>query len=307
MEKAFILDDYFGEEKDPQSLINYVCRPVFLKTKIDVLYFDILNWEKHGLLEIDFGIEPDDKDYKKTAISFVGYIWIKIVEALVKYGFLYKDILMIKKRMAEKLHFQSVYNLYIANDEQIKSKYDESVLQKAEQVAQKSSDSYITYLEQLVFSTIRDRKQYKIFFYKSAPSNFFLFSGDIIKLFTENDMNHDLQHHFDLNHFSFSFSKLFEPFINDKTNAFEQQNVTILTKEEDKVLKMIRRDYNNLKTITIRYKDSIATMMEITTTKKVEAESRIIDHIQKNDYSTIEIKTVDGQVAYFENTKKHKL
>ena len=307
MVKPFELDDYFGDQKSPESLINYVCRPVFLKTKIDVVYYDILNWEKHDLLEIDFGIEPVDKTYKKTAISFIDYIWIKTVEALLSYGFSYKDIRLIKTAMAKKLYFNAIYKSHIANDERIKSKYDQQTLEKAERVAQKKSDSYITFIEQLVFSSIRDRKNYKILFYKSSPKDFFLFSGDIVNLFKENNLDHNLQDHFNRDHFSFSFSKLFDPFITGGVNAFEQQNVSILTKEEDKVLRRIRRDYDNLKSITIRYKDQVATMMEVTTTKKVEAESRIIDHIQKNDYSTIEIKTVDGQVAYFENTKKHKL
>ena len=47
MENKFVLDPYFGETIDPDSLINYIYTPLFLKTKIDVLYFDILNWEKY--------------------------------------------------------------------------------------------------------------------------------------------------------------------------------------------------------------------------------------------------------------------
>ena len=50
MENKFVLDPYFGETTDPDSLINYIYTPLFLKTKIDVLYFDILNWEKYDLL-----------------------------------------------------------------------------------------------------------------------------------------------------------------------------------------------------------------------------------------------------------------
>ena len=39
--------------------------------------FDILNWEKYDLLDIDLGLGTVKTDYKKTAISFVQYVWIK--------------------------------------------------------------------------------------------------------------------------------------------------------------------------------------------------------------------------------------
>ena len=90
-------------------------------------------------------------------------------------------------------------------------------------------------------------------------------------------------------------------------DAFETKSISILSNEESKTLRMIRRNYNNLESITIRFKKAKPTHLEIKTTKKVVAESRIIEHIQKGDYSTIVIKTVDGSIVNFENTKKYKL
>ena len=108
-------------------------------------------------------------------------------------------------------------------------------------------------------------------------------------------------------HFSFSFYKIFEPFLSSDIDAFETKSISILSNEETKTLRMIRRNYNNLESITIRFKKAKPTHLEIKTTKKVVAESRIIEHIQKGDYSTIVIKTVDGSIVNFENTKKYKL
>ena len=59
--------------------------------------------------------------------------------------------------------------------------------------------------------------------------------------------------------------------------------------------------------ITIRFNNSTPTHLEIKSTKKVAAQSRIMDHIKKKDYSTIVIQTVDGNVVNFENTRKYKL
>ena len=67
MEQSFDLDSYFGNDNNLNKLANHICQPVFLKTKIDVLYNDILNWERYDLLSIEFGIKPEDTSYKKTA------------------------------------------------------------------------------------------------------------------------------------------------------------------------------------------------------------------------------------------------
>ena len=67
MRNTFVLDPYFGDTSDPDSLINYVYTPLFLKTKIDVLYFDVLNWEKHDLLDIDLGLATVKSEYKKNS------------------------------------------------------------------------------------------------------------------------------------------------------------------------------------------------------------------------------------------------
>ena len=87
MEDKFVLDPYFGETTDPDSLINYIYTPLFLKTKVDVQYYEILNWERYGLLDIDLGLGTVKTDYKKTAISFVQYVWIKMVEVIKQVWF----------------------------------------------------------------------------------------------------------------------------------------------------------------------------------------------------------------------------
>jgi hypothetical protein len=141
MEDKFVLNPYFGETTDPDSLINYIYTPLFLKTKIDVLYFDILNWEKYDLLDIDLGLGTIKTDYKKTAISFVQYVWIKMVEALIKYGFSYDDIRAIRARLSQKLHFELNYNQKIAEN-------------KALQTSDNHKEGYVTDFEKYVFSTI---------------------------------------------------------------------------------------------------------------------------------------------------------
>ena len=294
MENKFVLDPYFGETTDPDSLIDYIYTPLFLKTKIDVLYFDILNWEKYDLLDIDLGLGTVKTDYKKTAISFVQYVWIKMVEALIKYGFSYDDIRAIRARLSQKLHFELNYNQKIAEN-------------KALQTSDDHKEGYVTDFEKYVFSTIAFKNKYHFFLYKDAPTDFFVFDDDLVRDFNEANMGDYFFEKFNKDHFSFSFYKIFEPFLHGDSHQFDNRSISMLSDEEDKVLRMIRRNYNELKSITIRFNQSKPTHLEIKTTKQVSAESRIMEHIQKRDYSTIVIQTVDGSVVNFENTKKYKL
>ena len=294
MENKFVLDPYFGDTTDPDSLINYVYAPLFLKTKIDVLYFDILNWEKYDLLTIDLGLSRKHIGYKKTAISFVQYVWIKMVEALTKYGFSYDDIRAIRTKLNQKLSYSFSSNQKIAQN-------------KALQTSDNHQEFYFTEFERYVFSTIANKNNYKFFFYKDAPEDYFVFDDSLLDMFIEFNEEHELREKFNKDHFSFSFYKIFEPFLSNDIDAFQTKSISILSNQESKTLRMIRRNYNNLESITIRFKKANPTHLEIKTTKKVVAESRIIEHIQKGDYSTIVIKTVDGSIVNFENTKKYKL
>jgi len=294
MKNKFILDSYFGELSDPDSLVNYIYAPIFLRTKIDVLYFDFLNWENHDLLDIDLGLGTVKTDYKKTAISFVQYVWIKMVEALIKYGFSYNDVKSIRKKMSEKLHYSFSSNQKIAQN-------------KSFQTSDNYQEFYVTEFERYVLSTIANKYNFKFFFYKDAPDDYFVFDDSLLDMFIEFNEEDKLREKFNKDHFSFSFYKIFEPFISNEIDAFETKSISILSNEESKTLRMIRRNYNELKSITIRFKQAKPTHLEIKTNKKVSVESRIMEHIQKRDYSTIVIQTVDGSVVNFENTKKYKL
>ena len=218
------------------------------------------------------------------------YVWIKMVEALIKYGFSYNDVKAIRKKLSEKLHYSFSSN---------------------QKIAQQTSDNhqkfYVTEFERYVLSTIANKNNYKFFFYKDAPEDYFVFDDSLLDMFIEFNEEHELREKFNKDHFSFSFYKIFEPFLSNDIDAFQTKSISILSNEESKTLRMIRRNYNNLESITIRFKKAKPTHLEIKTTKKVVAESRIIEHIQKGDYSTIVIKTVDGSIVNFENTKKYKL
>ena len=246
MRNTFVLDPYFGDTSDPDSLINYVYTPLFLKTKIDVLYFDVLNWEKYDLLDIDLGLATVKSAYKKTALSFIQYVWIKMVEGLNSYGFSYDDIRAIRTKLGRKLHFSPYYNKKVASN-------------KALETSHNNSEAYITDFEKYVLSTITFKNKYHFFFYKDSPTDFFQFDDGLLEDFNAADVGDYFLEKFQKDHFSFSFFKIFEPFLHDDLNQFEARSISMLSDEEDKVLRMIRRNYEDIKSITIRFNKSKPT------------------------------------------------
>ena len=79
------------------------------------------------------------------------YVWIKMVEALIKYGFSYDDIRSIRARLSQKLHYSSLsYNQKIAEN-------------KALQTSDNHQEFYVTEFEKYVLSTIANKNNYKFF------------------------------------------------------------------------------------------------------------------------------------------------
>ena len=217
-----------------------------------------------------------------------------MVEGLNSYGFSYDDIRAIRTKLGRKLHFSPYYNKKVASNEALETSCN-------------NSEAYVTDFEKFVLYTITRKNKYHFFFYKDAPEDFFVFNDGLLKDFNKAGMGDYFLEKFYKDHFSVSLFKLFEPFIHGESHQFETRSISMLSDEEDKVLRMIRRNYEDLKSITIRFNKSKPTHLEIKSTKKVAAQSRIMDHIKKKDYSTIVIQTVDGSVVNFENTRKYKL
>ena len=77
-----------------------------------------------------------------------------------------------------------------------------------------------------------EQKNYKFFFYKDAPEDYFVFDDSLLDMFIEFNEEHELREKFNKDHFSFSFYKIFEPFLSNDIDAFETKSISILSNEE---------------------------------------------------------------------------
>ena len=88
-----------------------------------------------------------------------------------------------------------------------------------------------------------------------------------------------------------------------KNNLFTM----ILTEQESKLLKIIRKNFEKIKQLKVKYKTGNIELIEVTTIKKVALESKIINLIKKSDYKKITIDIANGNIVNFEDTEKIKL
>jgi len=310
MESEFILNQYFGTSAT-LGLREQLYQPIFLKTHLDIVYTDITNWERSKLLNINFGVGDINGEYKKTSICFMDYLWIKIVDQLRRYGFSYRDILLVKKKMSHQLSFESLYNDLSEHKKQYENTYEQHQIAKIKQMAKSGSlesKSFITFLELLAVQTISKKWELKLLFFKEYPEEVFPFTKEILETIDARGASEAAKFYFQLDHFSFSFYKLFTPFITKGLNDFDISNIAFLSDKEHKLITIIRREFKNLKSVNIRFNNNEITHIEITKNlKKVALESRIMDHIKKGDYADIQIITENGRIVNFENTKKIKL
>jgi hypothetical protein len=153
---------------------------VFLKTELDVVYSDLVNWERSNLLNI--GGNSDKGDWKR--LNYFEYIWVKIIQELRVFGFSYEEIdnykseLMIKPNIKEiieasKIDFQSVEEQITLNN--LKSIEDNGSNEKI--------DLGISYFELMISRIIGSGEKWSILFFKDIPRFYFPLSIETLKGF----------------------------------------------------------------------------------------------------------------------------
>ena len=77
---------------------------VFLKTQIDVVYSDLVNWERSNLLNI--GGNSDKGDWKR--LNYFEYVWLKIIQELRVFGFSYEEIEQYKTQLMSEITLDEI-------------------------------------------------------------------------------------------------------------------------------------------------------------------------------------------------------
>jgi len=293
------LTAFYGNKSLPQEFRTYIYTPFLLKTRLNIVYTDLINWERSGLLNIDYGVDIDKTQYKSTALCFMEYVWLSIIAELRSFGFSYDQINEFGELLTQPITVSMLKAAYEGNPQ----------IHLSGEFKTSQTSSYITLLEYLVKDTILNKQQLRILFFKN-PTAFEIVNKSSLLEMNANP-NPELKAKFnqkiDQSHFSFSLSALTQKYLDTAHTDFSSDHLDILSPVEHKIMTLIRQRYNQLLDVKISYQNKSAIRIELKTLQKSIAEKRIIEYLNKGDYGTLEFKAVDGNIIRFEKTETHKL
>ena len=279
---------------------------VFLKTELNVVYSDLVNWERSNLLNI--GGNSDKGDWKR--LNYFEYIWVKIIQELRAFGFSYEEIDNYKSELMIKPNIKEIIEASKIDFQSLEEQFDAITLNNLKSIEDNGSnekiDLGISYFELMISRIIGSGEKWSILFFKDIPGFYFPLSIETLKGFDKIGKTDIPEELLSKTYLSISLTDIIANFLVDGKNAFEKKTISILTKNEHNLLKHIRKGYGKIKSIKIRFKDKEMELLEVTSIKKVKMEGRLLDYIKKGEYQSISIDTVDGKIVNFENTQKIK-
>lgn len=302
------LEDYNNNPKlVSNQLFDKLKERVFLKTEIDVVYTDLVNWERYNLLHI--GGDSEKGDWKR--INYLEYIWIKIIESLRMFGFSYQEIEMYKSELFRYPSFSEIIEAAKIDIDNVEAKLGNDVVSELFTMSESDYDKNpgfgMTIFDTIIVNSICTREKWSLLFFKDLPGLYFPLSSETLRGFEKINSSEIPLELLSKTFVSISLTEIISNFLVDGENSFQKNRISILTKNEHNVLKQIRKGYGKIKSIKIRFKANDMELLEVTSIKKVELESRLLEHIKKGEYQSIVIDTVDGKIVNFENTQKLKL
>ena len=289
-----------------ENLLVKLNERVFLKTEIDVVYSDLVNWERSNLLNI--GGNSDKGDWKR--LNYFEYIWVKIIQELRAFGFSYEEIDNYKSELMIKPNIKEIIEASKIDFQSVEEQFDAITLNNLKSIEDNGNneklDLGISYFELMISRIIGSGEKWSILFFKDIPGFYFPLSIEALKGFDKIEKTDIPEELLSKTYLSISLTDIIANFLVDGKNAFEKKTISILTKNEHNLLKHIRKGYGKIKSIKIRFKDKEMDLLEVTSIKKVKMEGRLLDYIKKGEYQSISIDTVDGKIVNFENTQKIK-
>ena len=286
---------------------------VFKKTQIGIGYNDVDNWERQGLISIG-GLSKKIKGEQKK-ISYSQYAWIHIVKQLLFFNFNYDEIKLFKEFLFYSYSAQELYKGALAKVEELRLISEDAAKTLIEMGGKEEviNSVYLprTALELLLVNTISDKSTTSIQFYKGMGGTMTITCNSIIQEIHKSGKTNEFIELSQKPHLNIPLNKIVLDFF-DTTQIIKSNEPIILyseilTKAEVKVLSAIRNRYNKIESVEVKLKNGKLDKMFITEYKKVELETRLIEHIKNNEYLDIEIKLEKGKVSSCRNTRKIKL
>lgn len=283
-----------------QELLTQLRTPTFLKTQLDVVYSDINNWDNEGLLYY----AQENKKGSQKRLSYIEYTWVKIIEELKKYNFSDNDIKSYRDELLlpiDKNLFEEILNNQLLHlDLSEREKLDFIKTDKSEVIA----ELCILEIEHLIINSVVKKLDANILFFKS-PSMAICVAKNAFDAM-DNKVMDELRRLMRETHLNLSLMPIIEKFI--KGNCVDTSKQMILSNEEYRMITEVRKRIKDIKTLTVRYRDSgVIDRVDIHSMKSVKAESNLMGILKSSDYSSIEMITEKGKIVCVNHTEKIRI
>ena len=305
-ENKLDIQQFKGNFDKALVLYNKFNERVFSKTEIDVVYSDLSNWERNGLIDISHKVKKGG--HKK--LSYVDYVWVSIVKELRGFGFSYDEVKAVKIFLfTDLVHDKEALEELKNHKEYISRKSGLKIddLDQLDGIDLDQVDWSVNFLEFLMMNIMLFAQKTVLQCFKDQPEVVIPLSENIIMDYEHVNATDLFARYINKSHVCISLTDIMKYFIKEGEESFETGFPHILSQQEHDVLKAIRHNYHDLKSVNIKFKDNKPQLLEIKMMKKVKVESRILELIKSGEYATIEIKTVDGKLNHYEKTEKIKL
>ena len=267
------IENFVNNPEIAENLYGKLRERVFLKTELDVVYTDLVNWERSGLLSI--GGDSNKGDWKK--VNYTEYIWIKIIVELRNYGFNYDEIELIKQGLFEEITIGQFMQSVTEDKENFIEKLGDEPFNKLNAFDLNHIDlnesAEITYLDTIVVNAIAANEDWSLLFIKDIPGACIPMSAESLRGFHLKNTTNELSSLLTQTYLSVSLSRITDNFLKRGNDNFESRTISILTKEEHAVLKHIRKKQKNL---TCDYRMEISILLSFYLRKRVFLEIRLL-------------------------------
>lgn len=297
--------DYFSVLEKAPDLFDKIQGKVFLKTEIDIVYSDIKNWERSNLLS-EYN-ESEKGNWNK--ISYSEYVWMKIVEQLKDFGCSNEEVLLLKKQIVSKFKVKDYILLFDEIKKIIGDKDFEIYSQLYIELNNSDPEKEFNFniLDIFIVNIIYTGEQLSLFIRKDDSQHFLPFSNTMLKEYSNYSISSLVDDFLNFPFYNIPISNYVSKFLSNRKDVNHNLFTMIVSEQESKLLKIIRKNFEKIKQIKVKYKTGNIELIEVTTIKKVALESKIINHIKKADYKKITIDIANGNIVNFEDTEKIKL
>ena len=265
------IKDFKNNFNPKDNKLEVIRERVFSKTQVDVVYSDFTNWERYGLIDIKHNVGKGG--HKK--LSYVDYVWLSIIKELRSFGFTYDQIKECQKELFRNLFNRNDLSSTIEKKDYVKTK-SKGKLEGLEDFNEEAIDKVIGELfliEAIMLNVLQFGESTILQFYKSAPVKVIPMSVNIMQDFNETGLRNILPEFFKLSHVNISLSNIMSNFLVHGEDSFESNVSNLISEKEHEILKAIRHNFHELKSITVRFDGkSEPFLMEIKSMKKVKVE-----------------------------------